>query len=90
MSPAAMRCLEEHAWPGNVRELENVLERAFLFAEGPVIQHISLDLTPRLGHAPVNEAADLRQLKKMPPTRSIGGYWYRCRNRPMVMSGRWP
>ena len=64
VSPAAMRCLEEHAWPGNVRELENVLERSFLFAEGPVIQRISLDLTPRLGHVPVNETADLRQLKK--------------------------
>jgi DNA-binding NtrC family response regulator len=64
VSPAAMRCLEEHAWPGNVRELENVLERSFLFAEGPVIQRISLDLAPLLGYVPVNEAANLRQLKK--------------------------
>jgi DNA-binding NtrC family response regulator len=59
-----MRCLEEHAWPGNVRELENVLERSFLFSEGSVIQRISFDLAPRLGHVPVNETADLRQLKK--------------------------
>lgn len=64
LSPAAMRCLEEHAWPGNVRELENVLERSFLFSEGPVIQRISFDLAPRLGHVPLNETADLRQLKK--------------------------
>jgi transcriptional regulator with PAS, ATPase and Fis domain len=64
VSPAAMRCLEEHAWPGNVRELENVLERSFLFSEGSVIQRISFDLAPRLGHVPVNETADLRQLKK--------------------------
>lgn len=64
LSPAAMRCLEEHAWPGNVRELENVLERSFLFSEGSVIQRISFDLAPRLGHVPLNERADLRQLKK--------------------------
>lgn len=32
-----------YAWPGNVRELENVLERSFLFANGPVIEDIFLD-----------------------------------------------
>jgi DNA-binding NtrC family response regulator len=36
----AMALLLRHAWPGNVRELKNVIERAVILAEGPV-------LTPR-------------------------------------------
>ena len=31
-----------HGWPGNVRELENVLERAFLFTSGRVIDDVDL------------------------------------------------
>ena len=65
VSPEAMRLLEEHRWPGNIRELENVLERSFLFADGPVIRHISLDLTPQ--PQPVGDAGgsvDLRELKR--------------------------
>ncbi|MGQ9857667.1 MAG: sigma 54-interacting transcriptional regulator [Thermodesulfobacteriota bacterium] len=33
----AVRALETHPWPGNVRELENVIQRALLVAEGPLI-----------------------------------------------------
>lgn len=32
-----------YPWPGNLRELENVLERAFLFASGSVIEELPLD-----------------------------------------------
>ncbi len=39
----ALRALEAHDWPGNVRELENVIQRAVLLAEKPVI---TLDLLP--------------------------------------------
>lgn len=38
ISPAAMSCLLAYDWPGNVRELENVIERAVVLSEGPVIQ----------------------------------------------------
>jgi DNA-binding NtrC family response regulator len=31
---ASLRRLERYAWPGNVRELANVIQRAFLLAEG--------------------------------------------------------
>lgn len=38
LSPDAMALLTAHPWPGNVRELRNVIERAFILADGgPVI-----------------------------------------------------
>jgi DNA-binding NtrC family response regulator len=37
LSAAAVARLRAHRWPGNVRELRNVIERAVLLADGPVI-----------------------------------------------------
>jgi transcriptional regulator with PAS, ATPase and Fis domain len=37
LSPGAMQLLHRHTWPGNVRELENVIERAMVLGNGPVI-----------------------------------------------------
>ncbi|MGD8366860.1 MAG: sigma-54 dependent transcriptional regulator [Desulfobacterales bacterium] len=37
ISPAALSTLQRHQWPGNVRELENIIERAVLLAEEPVL-----------------------------------------------------
>jgi len=34
LSPEAMEKLTSHDWPGNVRELRNVIERAFVLADG--------------------------------------------------------
>ena len=49
-SSEALNLLESHVWPGNVRELENVVERAVITAQSPVIsaqeihiQHRSLE-----------------------------------------------
>ncbi|NQT50484.1 sigma-54-dependent Fis family transcriptional regulator, partial [bacterium] len=36
-SPDAMNLLLAHSWPGNVRELENVVERAAVLADRPVM-----------------------------------------------------
>jgi len=36
-TPAAMKKLREHSWPGNVRELRNVVQRALLLSESPVL-----------------------------------------------------
>jgi len=46
VTPAAMRRLAEHAWPGNIRELQNVIRRAFIFADGEVIDEPDLQITP--------------------------------------------
>jgi DNA-binding NtrC family response regulator len=46
-SPGALRRLQAHAWPGNVRELRNVVERATILADGPLIHEGHLP--PELG-----------------------------------------
>lgn len=35
-----MRKLKEYSWKGDARELRNVLERAVLFCDGDVLEHI--------------------------------------------------
>ena len=37
IDPKSMSLLEKYAWPGNVRELRNVIERAVLLSERPVL-----------------------------------------------------
>src|SRR4030095_13122065 len=36
----ALQSLEQHSWPGNVRELANVIERAVIAAQGPVLDFV--------------------------------------------------
>lgn len=43
-----LEAFERYPWPGNVRELENVLERAAVLAEGPLIT--LEDLPPNVAH----------------------------------------
>lgn len=38
VAPEAMSLLNRHLWPGNVRELENVIERAMVLADEPILQ----------------------------------------------------
>lgn len=42
-SPSAIKALTEYSWSGNVRELQNVVERAFILAEGTIIEKLHLD-----------------------------------------------
>jgi len=44
LSEAALGLIRGYAWPGNVRELKNVLERAFICADGDTIEADSLIL----------------------------------------------
>ncbi|HLJ88180.1 MAG TPA: sigma-54 dependent transcriptional regulator [Candidatus Angelobacter sp.] len=43
ISPEALRPIMDYGWPGNVRELENVMERAVVLSNGPLI---GIDLLP--------------------------------------------
>jgi two-component system, NtrC family, response regulator AtoC len=51
--PSAMRCLSAYRWPGNVRELRNVIERAVLLAQGPLVTQD--DLPDRVRRAAPSE-----------------------------------
>jgi two-component system response regulator HydG len=42
VSQEALERLVEYDWPGNVRELENVMERALVLAEGPLLEEDDL------------------------------------------------
>ncbi|MGE3175638.1 MAG: sigma-54-dependent transcriptional regulator [Planctomycetota bacterium] len=59
-APAAMDLLQLARWPGNVRQLENVVERAVVFSQGPVIEAADLPsnlvLRDAAGPAPLSAA----------------------------------
>ena len=38
VSPTTLQKLQEHLWPGNIRELANVIERAMINSQGPVLR----------------------------------------------------
>ena len=56
LTPAAVARLVGHHWRGNVRELENVIHRAVLLANGPVIEGNEIELTQAEGTRPHSEA----------------------------------
>jgi two-component system NtrC family response regulator len=64
----AVAAIERHRWPGNVRELENVIKRAVILSDGPMIQASDLGLDAAAGQdAPLNlrearEGAERREV----------------------------
>jgi DNA-binding NtrC family response regulator len=63
-SPGALERLRAHAWPGNVRELSNVVERACVFATGPVIEARDITLgSGGGGEGPAREAGGFREAR---------------------------
>jgi two-component system NtrC family response regulator len=63
LTPEAMEALRRHDWPGNVRELRNVLERALIMCEGPVIDAAHLCLRAKK-NVPPSGTTDLETLEK--------------------------
>ena len=59
LSAEAAHILLTHSWPGNVRELDNVMQRAVILANGPVIQaaHIHIEASAPSLADPVQSAA---------------------------------
>lgn len=64
LSAAAAHLLLTYSWPGNVRELDNLLQRALILVNGPVIepQHIQFEL--------LNDAVELPQAASDPATNA--------------------
>jgi two-component system response regulator AtoC len=42
LAPSALERLKQYHWPGNVRELRNVVQRAAIMTDGPVIEQVQL------------------------------------------------
>ncbi len=61
LAPDAERALEAYHWPGNVRELRNVLERALLLSDAPVLRRADLhfDAPAEAPSPPVDAAQSL-------------------------------
>ncbi len=54
VAPGTMKALQDYTWPGNIRELANVIERAVINAQGPVLL-----LAEKLDHATTLEEPSL-------------------------------
>jgi transcriptional regulator with PAS, ATPase and Fis domain len=70
LTPQAEEALRRHEWPGNVRELRNVLERALIMCDGPVIdvEHLALRATMAL---PLSSITDLGILEQKAVERAM-------------------
>ena len=79
LDDAALELLRGHPWPGNVRQLRNVVERALLMAEGPILfpEHLpdEVRLGARAGQAPAYAAEGvllpLRQVEHLHIRRAL-------------------
>jgi DNA-binding NtrC family response regulator len=76
----ALRTLLDYRWPGNVRELENVIERAVVLCESPVIEkkHLPPSVVPaaeRDGAPPIpgSTIADLERYAILKTLEACGG-----------------
>jgi two-component system response regulator FlrC len=56
----AAHLLLTYPWPGNVRELDNVMQRALILANGPVIDSEHIHLEPLAPSVRMNEVSALR------------------------------
>ena len=61
----ALKLLMRHHWPGNIRELENVIERAVLLSDGPLVHAGDLQIGEQVA-ASSNGSA--QTAVKIPPT----------------------
>jgi len=50
----AMKALQNHHWPGNIRELENVIERAVINTQGPVLRLMDRLQAPNVSNRTMN------------------------------------
>jgi len=68
IASASMNALVHYSWPGNIRELQNVIERAVLLSNGPVLKIPPGDLKSGSANSPRMRSADAPEAK---PIRNV-------------------
>jgi DNA-binding NtrC family response regulator len=60
LSEAALETLSAHTWPGNIRELKNVIRRAVLFCQEPVIdtRHLMIESSLAVSCPSIEQSQD--------------------------------
>jgi two-component system, NtrC family, response regulator AtoC len=72
LTDGALAALQQQPWPGNVRELENVIERAVVLAETPVIDVDFLGTLMKVrSTGPADDASSTDHLSIKKATRSL-------------------
>jgi formate hydrogenlyase transcriptional activator len=61
ISRASLLALQQYHWPGNIRELRNVIERAMITADGPVL---NIELPPTPVRGPGSARLSLKALER--------------------------
>ena len=64
MHPDFVKSLEDHKWKGNVRELKNIIERAVIMCEGPVLKNEALPFDFYFDEGHSTAAFDLATVEK--------------------------
>ena len=67
LSPESLRALQQYNWPGNIRELRNMIERAVLLTEGPLIEPsvLRFEFLGPVGAAAIDTSLTLEELEKL-------------------------
>jgi DNA-binding NtrC family response regulator len=71
----ARSAIESHTWPGNVRELGNVIERAVVLCEGPLIDYSDLGLQSAQNQDHRFSAGEQRSPGRAQPMMSLEDYF---------------
>jgi DNA-binding NtrC family response regulator len=74
-SQDAQQAIQQHHWPGNVRELTNVIERAVVLCEGPLIDALDLSLQSHGSNPPQFSAGEQRRPSENRPMMSLEDYF---------------
>ncbi len=74
-SDSIQASIKSHPWPGNVRELGNVIERAVVLSEGPLIDHSDLGLAGAPDTDNTFSAKEQRPMGRAQPTMSLEDYF---------------